>query len=93
VGELSLRGGGDISGHDAHEIGRNVDIRPVRTDGANLPVTWRDPNYDQEKTRELVQLIKQADPNSVVFFNDPKLVAEGLTQKLDKHDNHLHWQR
>lgn len=93
IGDLSHKGGGDISGHDTHERGRNADIRPIRTDGANAPVTWQDPGYDRAKTRELVQLLKQADPNSVVLFNDPVLVREGLTTRWDDHDNHLHWKR
>ena len=27
---------------------------------------------------------------SLIFFNDPTLINEGLTQPLANHDNHLH---
>jgi hypothetical protein len=26
----------------------------------------------------------------LIFFNDPTLIAEGLTTHWDNHDNHLH---
>ena len=26
----------------------------------------------------------------LIFFNDPQLIAEGLTQQFANHDNHLH---
>ena len=41
VGDISLRGGGDIEGHASHETGRDVDLRPMKNDGTEGPVTWR----------------------------------------------------
>ena len=26
----------------------------------------------------------------LIFFNDPQLISEGLTQSLSNHDDHLH---
>ena len=37
VGDISLRGGGDIEGHASHETGRDVDMRPIRNDGTEGP--------------------------------------------------------
>jgi len=92
-GDISKQGGGPLAGHDAHQKGTNVDIRPFRKDGRNRPVTWRSRQYDRTETRQLVQQIKQQNPGAQIFFNDPILVREGLTERLDKHDNHLHWQQ
>lgn len=92
-GDISNRGCGPMAGHEAHQLGRNVDIRPFRKDGKNKPVTWRSRQYDRDQTRRLVQQIHQENPGARIFFNDPKLVKEGLTEKLSRHDNHLHWQQ
>lgn len=89
-GDISQPGGGDMPGHAGHERGREVDIRPIRTDGRNLPVTWQSPKYDRDETRELVQMVRQQHPGATVLFNDPVLVREGLVQPYDGHDNHLH---
>ena len=89
-GDISKPGGGDMPGHTAHERGREVDLRPIRTDGRNLPVTWQSPKYDRDETRALVQTIRQQHPDATILFNDPVLVREGLVQRYDGHDNHLH---
>jgi conjugal transfer mating pair stabilization protein TraG len=89
-GEMSQAGGGPMAGHEGHQSGREVDIRPFRTDGRNLPTQWNDPKYDRDATREFVQMVRQRDPSATVLFNDPQLIREGLTQRWDGHDNHLH---
>ncbi|WP_197426035.1 hypothetical protein, partial [Erythrobacter sp. CCH5-A1] len=90
IGDISKRGGGDIAGHETHEQGRQVDIRPFRRDGGNAPVTWQSRAYDREQTRNYIEFMKERNPGTTVLFNDPVLVKEGLTQKYDGHDNHLH---
>jgi hypothetical protein len=47
-------------------------------------------SYDPARSKELVRLIKQKHPKAVIYFNDPKLVAQGLTKKVSGHHNHLH---
>ncbi|MEE4211649.1 MAG: penicillin-insensitive murein endopeptidase, partial [Parvularcula sp.] len=91
IGDVSKSGGGDISGHEAHEQGRQVDIRPFRRDGGNAPVTWQSRAYDREQTRNYIEFMKDRNPGTTVLFNDPVLVKEGLTQKYEGHDNHLHF--
>ena len=89
-GDISSPGGGDMPGHQGHERGREVDVRPFRDDGRNAPVTWRSPQYDRAATREFVQMVRQEHPDATILFNDPELVREGLVQRYDGHDNHLH---
>jgi conjugal transfer mating pair stabilization protein TraG len=91
IGDVSKSGGGDISGHETHEQGRQVDIRPFRRDGGNAPVTWQSRAYDREQTRNYIEFMKDRNPGTTVLFNDPVLVKEGLTQKYEGHDNHLHF--
>ncbi len=91
IGDISKRGGGDIAGHETHEQGRQVDIRPFRRDGGNVPVTWQSRAYDREQTRSYIEFMKERNPGTTVLFNDPVLVKEGLTQKYEGHDNHLHF--
>lgn len=95
VGDLSWELGGDIPGHASHEQGLDADLWPVRTDNAQCTagrITWRSATYDRAATRRLVQEIRKAAPGhvKVVYFNDPQLIAEGLTVSYPHHDNHLH---
>ena len=90
IGDVSKSGGGDLPGHQTHEQGRQVDIRPFRRDGSNAPTTWQSRSYDREQTRNYVEFIKERNPGATVLFNDPVLVREGLTKRSDGHDNHLH---
>jgi hypothetical protein len=41
-------------------------------------------------TRELVLLVREKFPQVTILFNDPLLVADGLTRRFPQHDNHLH---
>jgi conjugal transfer mating pair stabilization protein TraG len=91
IGDVSRSGGGDMAGHQSHEQGRQVDIRPFRRDGSNAPVTWQSHAYDREQTRNYVEFMKDRNPGMTVLFNDPVLVREGLAQKHDGHDNHMHF--
>ena len=91
IGDVSKPGGGGISGHQTHDQGRQVDIRPFRRDGENAPVTWQSRAYDREQTRNYIEFMKGRNPGTTVLFNDPVLVKEGLTQKYEGHDNHLHF--
>lgn len=88
IGDISNQGGGPMQGHTkGHRIGKNVDIRPVRTDGAMLPTNINDPSYDPQRTQDLVNEIN-ADPNvRVIYFNDPNITG---VKPLAGHDNHLH---
>ncbi|MEK9518739.1 penicillin-insensitive murein endopeptidase [Streptomyces venezuelae] len=95
VGDAGFEHGGDIPGHASHEVGLDIDIWPVRTDSAQCTagrITWQSGTYDRAATRQLVQAIRAAAPGHVqlIYFNDPTLIAEGLTTQYPNHDNHLH---
>lgn len=95
IGDAGFEHGGDIPGLGSHETGRDIDVWPVRTDSAQCTagrITWQSSTYDRAATRRLVQEIRAKAPghSALVFFNDPQLIAEGLTTSYPNHDNHLH---
>ena len=95
LGDIGFEHGGTIPGHSSHAVGLDVDIWPIRTDHAQCTagrITWQSATYDRAATRELVRAVRDAAPGHVklIFFNDPTLIAEGLTTHWDNHDNRLH---
>ncbi|MFH9723979.1 penicillin-insensitive murein endopeptidase [Streptomyces sp. NPDC017254] len=95
VGDIGFEHGGSINGHASHQVGLDADLWPVRTDAAQCGgsrITWQSAAYDRSATRELVKALRAAAPGHVkfVYFNDPQLIAEGLTVQYPNHDNHLH---
>lgn len=78
----------DWNVHESHGDGTCVDLRPMRTDPENIANGlvvggW---NYDREKTRKLVNVLREAggDP---LYLNDSKI--KGSTS-LKGHHNHIH---
>jgi peptidoglycan hydrolase-like protein with peptidoglycan-binding domain len=94
IGDIGFEYGGDIPGHDSHEHGLDVDVRPMRTDKRQCSWggSYRTSTYDRAATRDLVKAIRATAPGHVrlIWFNDPVLVAEGLTRRRSGHDDHLH---
>ena len=94
VGDVGLQHGGDIVGHVTHELGLDVDVRPIRKaeDQCRRGVNYRSAAYDRTATRALVKAIRAAAPGHVklIYFNDPVLIKEGLTRRYPGHDDHLH---
>ena len=95
LGDIGFEHGGDIPGHASHEVGKDADVWPIRTGSDQCTaarITWQSAAYDRAGTRVLAQRIRAAAPGEVVliFFNDPTLINEGLTQSYPNHDNHLH---
>ena len=90
IGDISRKGGGKFSPHQTHRTGRDVDLRPFRTDGKLSPVTYRDTVYDRETTRKLARLIKTIYRDAVILFNDPEIIKDGLSKASAGHDNHFH---
>jgi lysozyme family protein len=89
VGDISLRGGGDIAGHVSHETGRDADLRPMRNDATEGPITWQQPGYSRSLTQELIDIIyaNAVVRVNVIGFNDPGV--QGCVNWVN-HDNHLH---
>jgi peptidoglycan hydrolase-like protein with peptidoglycan-binding domain len=94
VGDLGYEHGGDIPGHATHEVGLDVDLRPIRDnrDQCRWGSNWRYTTYDRTGTRRLVDSIRAAAPGHVklIYFNDPVLIREGRTTWYAGHDDHLH---
>ncbi|HET6297682.1 MAG TPA: penicillin-insensitive murein endopeptidase [Kribbella sp.] len=89
VTDISLRGGGPMAPHKSHQRGTDVDIRPVRNDGKEEPITYTMPAYSRQLTQELVDLIRNNPVVQVskVFFNDPQI--KGVSP-LSGHHDHMH---
>ncbi|MGK2851398.1 MAG: penicillin-insensitive murein endopeptidase [Candidatus Limnocylindrales bacterium] len=94
LGDIGYEHGGDIAGHQSHEQGLDVDIRPMRDakDQCRWGVNYRWSTYDRAATRALVKAIRAAAPGHVklIYFNDPVLIREGLVRWYPGHDDHLH---
>src|SRR5882672_7143982 len=91
IGQLSHKGGGSFEpSHHQHRLGVEADMRPLSKDGQDLMLDFESPQYSQDLTREFVKLLKANARMHRVFFNDPKLIAEGLTSHAAGHNDHLH---
>lgn len=90
VGDISRKGGGVMPPHKSHQQGVDVDLRPLRRDGQNLPTDFMSQTYSRERTRQLIETIRQVEPTATIFFNDPELIRAGLTKYLTGHHNHVH---
>ncbi len=94
LGDIGHEHGGDIAGHQTHEQGLDVDIRPIRrrSDQCRWGVSWRMAAYDRNATRALVRAIRATAIGhvKVIYFNDPVLIREGLTRAYVGHDDHIH---
>ena len=87
IGHISYRDGRPRPPSVSHRIGIDVDIRPLRTDGAREAVHVGDAKYSRDRTAVLVKHLRK-DPNlSHILFNDTQI--EGV-QSCPGHDNHLH---
>lgn len=90
IGQISKKGGGEFPPHLSHRLGVDIDVRPMRTDGANEPVTIDEAQYDRALTTELIDLWWENAPVQAVFFNDPTVIAAKLSQFVKGHGNHFH---
>ncbi|WP_353618413.1 hypothetical protein [Paracidovorax avenae] len=87
VGNISLAGGATFSPHHSHRNGLQVDIRPLRKDGRQLPVKHGSPDYDRQATARLVACFQSTGMVRTVFFNDGRIPR---VHPLAGHDDHLH---
>jgi hypothetical protein len=90
IGQISRKLGGKFPPHNTHKEGDDVDVRPMRKDGQNAKVTWRDSAYSRDLTRAMITTIRANAPIRSILFNDPELIKENLCQAYPDHSNHLH---
>jgi len=87
VGNISLPGGRKHKDHASHMNGLQVDVRPLRKDGLEQPVTWMDAQYDKVGTAKLIELFRTFAPVTRVFFNGHGIP---FVMPLKDHDDHFH---
>jgi hypothetical protein len=87
IGDLSFANGAEMKPHKSHRNGRNADIRPLRTDGKHIGVRYTSPDYSQERTKALVEIILADHNCRSILFNDSAI--KGVTH-WEGHDDHLH---
>lgn len=87
IGDISLQAGGELLPHRTHKQGLNVDVRPLRKDKKNLPVSITDLNYSLPFTKVLVECILADANTKAILFNDTQIKGVG---SWPGHDNHLH---
>ena len=90
IGQISHKGGGPFPPHKSHQLGIDVDVRPLRRDGANAPVTISESQYDRAMTTGAIELCWDKAPVQAVFFNDPEVIKLGLSRFVNGHHNHFH---
>jgi penicillin-insensitive murein endopeptidase len=87
VGDISLAGGPKPPDHNTHKSGLEVDLRPLRKDGLEDPVSWWDHQYDKDATAKLIELFRTFAPVVIVGFNGPDIP---YVVKWPDHDDHIH---
>jgi len=87
IGNISLAGGGRFKPHDSHKNGLQVDLRPVRKDGAHVRVDYFQTGYDRGATAKLIGLFLAHPSVKKVYFNDNTIPG---VLPLQSHDDHFH---
>jgi len=89
VGNISKNGGGPVPPHKSHQTGLDIDFRLLRTDGARIGITFRDPDYSLARTQDLINTILNNSILSVklILCNDNNLKG---VEPWPGHDDHLH---
>lgn len=90
IGDISLQFGGTMKPHGTHKEGKHVDLRPCRQDDAQIPVTYKDLKYDQDKTELLIKSFLAHKNVKSILFNDPKIHALERVSPWEGHDDHFH---
>jgi penicillin-insensitive murein DD-endopeptidase len=89
VGNISLQAAGPFKGHAGHQDGLGLDVRPARADGAELPVSYQEKQYDRAATQRLIDAFRATGQVDKIYFNDSRI--QGV-QPWAGHDNHFHVQ-
>lgn len=87
VGDISLANGPRHPDHRSHRSGLEVDIRPIRTDGAQLPCSIQDVAYDRIATAKLIRLFLDTKSVGPLLFNDASISG---VRRAPGHNNHFH---
>ncbi|MFN6563045.1 MAG: glucosaminidase domain-containing protein [Nostoc sp. ChiSLP01] len=94
INDVSLPHGGDTRDHEGHETGMMCDVFLPKKNGAFGGIFWSSSEYDVDATRAILKSIRKhklVKPGAI-FFNDPKLITEGLCTYLGGHEHHIHFE-
>lgn len=90
VGDLSLRGGGEIDEHASHENGRDVDVYYPRLDGRLLPPSHPG-QVDLRLAQDLLDRFVAAGAQMIFVGQSVGLRGPaGVVVPYPNHDNHMH---
>jgi len=88
IGNISRADGFNDKEHGSHKDGLQVDIRPLRKDGLEVPLVWSDEkHYDREATAKVIELFRTFAPVKFILFNDTSI---SFVKWAEKHDDHFH---
>jgi len=89
VGDMSLRGGGEISHHSTHEDGREIDLYFPRRD-RRLREPHTVAQVDLRLTGELVRAMLDAGAYRVLIGPNIRIRTSPRVMRWPNHDDHLH---
>ncbi|MDZ8189946.1 MAG: glucosaminidase domain-containing protein [Nostoc sp. ChiSLP02] len=94
INDVSLPHGGDTPDHQGHETGMMCDVFLPKKNGSYGGIFWSSSDYDRDATRAMIKSIRKHKlvKQRAVFFNDPKLITEGLCAFANGHDHHVHFE-
>ncbi len=87
IGDMSFPDGHAMRPHKGHADGKCIDLRPLRKDRINSPVSIHSASYDRASTDLLVRSLLAHANVSKILFNDSRI--HGVKRSAG-HDNHLH---
>jgi penicillin-insensitive murein endopeptidase len=87
VGNISRADMRDDGEHATHLDGLQVDLRPIRKDGVECPVSCFSPEYDRAATTKIIELFRAFTPVQVVWFNDMSIP---FVRPMRGHHDHFH---
>ncbi len=92
IGDISKKLGGHFPPHVSHQVGEDVDIRPVGKGSYTGPLTIYSSLYSSTRTKDwIVHHLNQELKLDVIFFNDPKIHGSlSYVSPLEGHSDHLH---
>lgn len=90
IGDISFEFGGKMPPHGTHRDGIHIDLRPCRKDDQMLPVTIDDAQYDQAKTKLLIELFLSHKNVKNILFNDPEIYKLSRVSYYKGHHDHFH---
>lgn len=89
IGDISHATRERFDGHKTHRHGHCVDFQTIRKERYTDRVDYEDDLYDQEKTEQLLRLMRELGGTEIIF-NDDEMIEQGLSRHVRNHDSHIH---